>query len=197
MPAPPKIGDGNRLVRRMKVLGKLEAQKQSQPDRHVRITTKIKIDLQGVGQQSAPSPRQARRSMRKGPFRNEGDRIRNQNFFGQPQHKQNNPRARLGPRMAPFPELFVNFMIPDNRARHELREQGHIAGEINETARGSGVAAININRIAHRLKGVEGNPNRQHQMQKRHQRAFGAQPSGNLIDGRGTQIVIFEEAEDR
>src|ERR1035438_10542860 len=54
MPTPPKIPDGLRHVWGIEVFHKSEAEHFSHPDRHVRITRKIEVNLQRVAKYPKP-----------------------------------------------------------------------------------------------------------------------------------------------
>ena len=53
-----------------------------------------------------------------------------------------------------------------NRTRNEVREHRNEAGEIHEVAHGAGFAAVDIDRVAHRLEGVEADAERQDDFEK-------------------------------
>ena len=55
MPTTPKLRNGCGNVRIVKVLGKLETHHAAQADGHVRITSKVEIDLEGEGEDGYPS----------------------------------------------------------------------------------------------------------------------------------------------
>ncbi len=54
MPAAPEIDDAARLVGRVEVERQLHAEEQRQPDRHVAIAGKVKVDLECVAERPDP-----------------------------------------------------------------------------------------------------------------------------------------------
>ena len=155
MPALPKFGDGRRFVGRIEVLRELESDHQPQTHRHVGIAAEVEIDLERIGHQAAPRAGESDGGLRKSPIGHGGDGIGQQHLFGQSQHEQGDAGAGFRPAVGAHPELFVQFVIAHDRTRHQLGKQGHIAGEIDETLRRAGLAAIDVDRIAHRLERVE------------------------------------------
>lgn len=67
-------------------------------------------------------------------------------------------------------DLRGNRLITDNGTGNQLREQRNIRAERNKVLLRLGVAAIDIDGIAHRLKRIKGNADRQRQIQKRNRK---------------------------
>jgi len=49
MPTAPEFGDIGRHIGPVEIFGKAETEEQRQPDRHLRITGKVEVDLKGEG----------------------------------------------------------------------------------------------------------------------------------------------------
>ena len=179
----------------MEVLRKLEPDQQSQTHGHVRIAAEIEVDLQGIGQQAAPGAGQAGRCLGKTPVGHGRHGIRQQHLLGQPQDEQRAADARLGPAVRAHPQLIVQLVVPHDRPGHQLREQGDIAGEIDEAPRGAGLPAVEIEGIAHRLERVERNAHRQHEVQQGDQVRPAPQPAGHRVGCLCAQVVVLEKGQ--
>src|SRR5262249_54540253 len=55
VPAPPKISDRLREIRRIKIFRENEPEHQAKPDRHVGVTAEIEINLERIRERSEPS----------------------------------------------------------------------------------------------------------------------------------------------
>ena len=89
-------------------------------------------------------------------------------------------RARL--------ELVGHVAEPDDGAGDELREHGDEAGEVDEVADRARIAAIDIDRVAHGLEGVEADAERQRDAQ-------GGVPVPRGQSERSHQGVVVVDAE--
>ena len=54
MPTPPEVGQRSGNVGMAEVLGQLEPDHTTEPDRHVRISREVEIDLERKHQQAKP-----------------------------------------------------------------------------------------------------------------------------------------------
>ncbi len=93
VPAAPEIGYRLGAIRRIKVLGENKSQHQSQPDCHVGIATKIKIDLESVGDGAEPRLERSDRASIKGNVRNLSTWISEKNLFRKPEREKGNEGA--------------------------------------------------------------------------------------------------------
>ena len=82
-----------------------------------------------------------------------------------------------------------------DRTRHELRKEPDEGEERNRIARGRNLPAVDVDRVAERLKGVEAHAHRQGHLQKRDVRLepAGAQQLDRLAE---KEIVVLEHAEN-
>ena len=86
-------------------------------------------------------------------------------------------------------QLRRNILIADDRPRHQLWEHGHIGAEGHDAPLRRGILPININGIAHGLKGKKGNADGQGQPQR------GNGNAGDQGQVGGEEIPILEKAQ--
>lgn len=67
----------------------------------------------------------------------------------------------------PVSKLFFNVTVSDNRSCNQLRKQCYVCCNAAWIFGCTHVAAVYINRITHRLKGIKADPDRQSNMKKR------------------------------
>ena len=93
MPFPPEILDRSRCVRQPEVFNKCKAKHFSKPNRHVRITGKIEINLQHIEKRRQPEHRLAhiRRLIRVDRVHHLGKGICRMTFFPRPKIKRFTP----------------------------------------------------------------------------------------------------------
>jgi len=91
MPAVPKLRYRGRLVGRIKVLGKHEAEHQSKPDRHVRIRAEVEVNLKSIGNCPEPCIQESDRSRIEGGIRHLPRWICQKNLFSQSQSDEGRP----------------------------------------------------------------------------------------------------------
>ena len=72
-------------------------------------------------------------------------------------------------------------------------------GGANQTAEAIGrlrLAAVDVDRVAHRLERVEADPGRQDDVQRPQRQRAQAGTFGQRLEARDEEVVIFEEAKD-
>ena len=196
MPATPKVTDALCLVGRVEIQRKPNAEKPSDPDRHVRVAGKIKIQLKRIGERANPcgdegdglicshSPKALICPRR--------DCVGNENFFRQP-HRENryantNVRGAFT-RPASLAKLRLGFLLINDRAGDDLREESREEQKL-EVAAGQSLASAAAHEPGNLHEGDEGNPQRQQD--------FFNEEIG-LEDGveiRDEKIRVFEIAKD-
>ena len=95
-------------------------------------------------------------------------------------------------------QLIGDLLKAYDRSGDELREHRNVTRVVDEVADDLGVAAVDVDHVAHRLEGVETDPERQ----------YDAEKSGELRGGYSQrrdegviifdpEVEVFEETEDR
>ena len=179
MPPPPVFGNAAAQIRVIEVFQELKAQHFSQPNGHIGIAGKVKVNLEGKGDGAQPGrpggktcPRQRRHGIPQGAHL-----VRDEHLFPQAYGEPSDARGKLRRCFPAVRELFLHRFVLHDGPCDELREQRDIG------AKGDGIllcrhgASVYINDIAERLEGVKADTDGQRQLQ---QRNFAA---GDIIYG--------------
>ncbi len=81
-----------------------------------------------------------------------------------------------------------------DRARHELRKEGHEEREVEEAVGGAEATAIDVDRVAHRLERVERDPDREHHVEMP-VRGRNAEVPEKLLEASDEEVEVLEEPE--
>ena len=162
VPAPPEIGDRFRAVGRIEIFREDKAEHEAEPDRHVRVTAEVEINLERVPDRAKPRVERADRAGVESRVRDFSARIREQDFFREAEHEEGDAAREFVRSEDAMFELVGEKGEFQDRPRDEVREHGNETGKIDEVRHRLGLAAINVDRVAERLKGVEADAERQH-----------------------------------
>ena len=166
MPAPPKLGDAFGNIGIVEIPGESEAEDPSQPHRHIAVTGKVKVDMQGKGDGIEPVKQH---TFLPGVPENAAQLpkgIGDEHLFAQADEKMECAGGHILPAFLPVLQLPGDVHIADNGAGDELGKQGNIGTEIDDISLGFGVPPVHIHRIADGLKGIKADANGQRQLQK-------------------------------
>ena len=162
MPAPPEILNALRRIRITEVDRDFKAKHPPQPTRHIRITGKIKVDLQRESSSTRPGPQNADITCQCAQALPQfAHRIRQKHFFTQTDHQQAEAVSDFVPCLLPVTQLGAQLIITHNRARDQLRKKRHIGGKTNQTVFRRHGIAVDIHHIGHYLKRVKRDAERQ------------------------------------
>ena len=205
MPAPPEIGDAVGDVGHVKVHGEIEAQHLAHTDAHQRVAGEVKIQLQGIGQQTQPDQRGARiRQTHTSRGKNMlivvgaddiipqlAYGIRNQDLFRQAEYKQADALFDLLEAVAVLVHVKLRGHIPvfHDGTGNQLGEHNHICTEINDVVLSLHIPTVYVDGVAHGLEGIEADAQGQHGGCFHH--ADGK--PGNRIDGADDEVGVFEK----
>ena len=191
VPAPPKFRNAFRDIRIIKVFEETESEHFSEADCHIRVSRKIKIQLQSEGDNAKPRAyngelisRQLRDS-----FPDESYVVCKEDFFTQTAHKAFYAVTKQINAMYTVVYLVCNCLIANDGARNQLWEQRNIRAERQNVFLHLRISAIHINGIAHGLKGVKGDTDGEQQIRLRN-----SQP-GQRIQIVNKEIAVFEHAQ--
>ncbi len=170
VPAPPELGDVHRLERRVEVLGEAEAEQERQPDGHVGVAGEVEVQLQRVAERRAPGRDQPERVV---PGEQRVDRRRDlvgeQQLLREAAGEEEDARRgepRRQPRRQPG-ELRLDVGVAHDRAGDEVREHRHERRVVHDVLRRPAHAAVHVDRVRHRVEGVERDADREHDVDDR------------------------------
>ena len=163
MPASPEIRDGAGQVGIPEILRNLEPEHPPQPDRHVRVSGKIEIDLKRVA--GHPQPRDGYGEVfhwqgEDGVGRN-GQRVRDDHLLAETDDETTNSQHRLSSGEGALCQLPGNLRVADDGAGHQLREQRDVEGQIGESALHLAGATGYVKQVGNGLEGEERDADRQ------------------------------------
>ena len=197
MPAPPEISDRLREIRRIKIFRENESEHQAKPNRHVGVTAEIEINLERIPERSEPRVECLNRASVKCRVRDFTARIGQQNLFRHAHHeKRDAAREFIGCKPAIF-ELIGEERELQNRPGDKVREHRDEAGEIDKVGHCLGIAAIDVDGVAERLKCVKADAERQHHAKKRVQlRALQSEALHQRVVTIDAEVEVLEKTQD-
>ena len=157
MPPPPERCDGARHVRVVEVFAVSKPKHPPEADGHVRVSRKVKIDLEGEAEDAQPGRRcgeNAEVGVQNASRRLPGE-VGQQYFLAQPAEKPRHARRDALPGAVSFADLFGDFTIAHNGSGDELGKQGHKQEIIQKVALHRRLVAVYIQGVRHCLKGIE------------------------------------------
>ena len=174
----PKFRRLVRLVGAVEVLRQMKSHEKGDSRGDVRVTGKIRIDLQRIGEEGEQIFKTGEEQRR---FKNlvhklRGEKIAQDDFFGEPVQNPENGDAESMVRKEKFSvQLGNEFVGADDGAGDELRKEGQVKSEVKEIGNRFDGLFKDIDAIAYRLESKERN----------------AHGQNNLIDERmGMEKVI-------
>ena len=115
--------------------------------------------------------------------------VGDQHLFGKTDTKDTNALGKLIERFPSVVELIGDVLIADDRTRDQLREQGYIGTEGDNVLLHRRIAAIYVDRVGHRLEGVEADADRQGDLQARDVQ------ERQIAERIGEESRVFEETQ--
>ena len=193
MPAPPEIRRRDRTVRVAEVLLVGEAQHPPEPDRHVGIGGKVKVQLQRVEHRAEPRRRDG---LRRRPLRQNGKqeapaRIGEQHLFAETDKEAAHAFRKIVCGDRARVERAVHVPVLHDRTRDQLREAAHVQQKLPEIPLQRDLFPVNVDRVGQNLKGVKRNADGQPRRGERHRNGK------DRTDGRNEEPGILEVEEPR
>ena len=147
----------------LKFSRKVEAEKPTQPDRHVGIAGEVEVDLQRVAQHAQPCMTAAEFGDRQGKDRvgDGSDAVRDDDLLAEPEAKPVGPVEQGYFVDAAIAKFRSDLPVADDRAGDKLREQRVVDSEFSIACRGRDVPLVNVHQVGNGLEREEGNPYRQ------------------------------------
>ena len=191
VPAAPELGDTLTDIGVVEVFEELEAEHITKTARHIRITGKVEVDLEGIGEDARPRAQPAVL------LTGDDDRLAHgahlvgdQHLFGETHTEDAHALGEVVERLTAVIQLIGDVLIADDRAGDQLREQRYIGAEGDDVLLHRRFSAIDIDGVGHRLEGIEADTDRQvGQLRDRDVR------EREHIDGLEDHAGILEEAE--
>lgn len=193
MPAPPEIRDRARDVGVIEVLKEIKAEHFAKTDRHVRIAAEVKIDLEGIAQDAQPGGQNTALAERKGVdcLEDLSAAVGQQYFLGQAAHEADHALVEFVDALFPVLQHIGNIPVTDDRTGDQLRKHGDIGTEIDDGSLRIGIVTVQIDRIGHRLEGIETDADRQTQLQRLQK------GDADGVEIADEEIIVFEEAQQQ
>ena len=152
MPAPPELGDRARDIGVVKILFELKAQHPPQADSHVGIAGKVKIDLEGIGQDPQPcAQRRQRRRILQADVPQHTDAVGQKHLFAKAADKGLHAAGKLRDVFMALAQLVVHIFVLDNGAGDQLGEQGDKGAEGDNVFLRARIAAVHVDGVRHGL----------------------------------------------
>ncbi len=169
MPALPEFTDGTGCVGIIEVFLEGEAEHAAETDGHIGIPGKIKVDLKGIKQHLQPlqSRGKAAGGQVKQDIRIIPEGIGQDHFFRKAVAETFDTVSPFCQGRLALIDLGCNIPVFDDGTRNELRKQGNIKQDLPEILLRIHIPPVNIDHVAHGLKGVEGNAERQRDLRRR------------------------------
>jgi len=165
VPAAPEFGDRGRLVGGVEVLREAESQQQGDADGHVRVAREVAVDLQGVSVDARQTfeSRVEERLVEDAVHEVERDIVRDDRLLEQTREDQEDARAEhlAGYDDGVLPDLRDEVAGADDGSGDELREEREVEEVVEPVREGLQLAAVDVDRVAHRLEDEERDADRQ------------------------------------
>ena len=162
MPSAPEFSNGMGDVGIIEIFQKTEPENRAQPDRHVGISGKIIVNLEGIGQCADPGhPERVMKTVGfENPVGNCAHDVGDQHFLGQPDDESFDAVGKMPELKIPVFDLIGHVMVFHNRSGDHLGEQGDKEKQLVKILLGGNLPAVNIYEIGNRLENIEGNSDR-------------------------------------
>jgi hypothetical protein len=185
---------GAGLVRRAEIQRQNDAEHESEPDRHVRITGEVKIKLCRVTQRCRPCGEELEwnglgASKERGDKRREA--VGDEHLLRQAGGKEGKagPDRRLAYAESPC-KLRNDVAVMDQRPSDQVRKEQH-RDDVFPQPQLSELSPIGIHQESDLLEGIERDPKRQYDLQPSRR---DAQKRGNVLN---QEVGVFEVAQER
>ena len=194
MPALPELADVLGEVGEVEVARQVIAEDAGAADGHVRVAGEVAVDLDGIGvghQQQGPGAVGVGRGVHGVDEDAEvvGQHDLLEQAEGEVLHAEGESLRRDGPLLV---ELGDEIPGLDDGSGHELREEGDVQRGPHEIALGRYLAAGDVDGVAERLEGIEGDADGQEDAQRP-----GAGDAEERAEGVDEEVEVLEHAEDQ
>ncbi len=209
MPATPKLGDGGGLVGAVEVLGELESEQEGYAYRHVGVAREVAVDLEGV---AIDGKEILEAAVKVGLVEDtlhevDGDIVGDDGFLEESCYDEEDAGAEhLTGDEEGTANLRNEVARTDDGTCHKLGEEADVEGVIEQAVEGAYGATIDVDGVAERLEGEEGDADGQEDVARLPHDGLqiGAADDGGHIDapvgeqgaeGLAKEVGVFEEEE--
>jgi len=155
MPPPPKISEISGDIGSIEIFEEFEAHHPPQADGHIRISGKVKVNLESIGDGAEPGVRSSEVEITEieDTIGRESHRIGDEHLLAKAETKAIDPGKKFFTRMYSRCELSGDIMITDDRTGDELGEESHVESKIDETLCRLHLSTVHVYDVADLLKG--------------------------------------------
>jgi len=153
---------------------------------HVAVAGEVKVDLEGIGRQAQPRANGRQALRRQGLLPQLPDGVGQHDLFRRAHGEAPDAGDEFLQVLPAALQLVRHGLIADDRARDQLGEQGHIGPKAHQIFLHRRVLTVDVNGIAHRLEGVEADPDGQGQPQNGQERG-----PRQRVHVPGNEIPVF------
>ncbi len=195
VPAAPELGHASGDVRHVEILWQVVADHLGRTDGHVGIAREVAVNLQAVADHRQPQHASGiKRGLRKDLVNRRGQPVGDDHFLRQPEQKETGARGQsIGGRSDPPRHLRKKDRRADDRAGDELREKRDERGVVHQRPARLDLAPVHVDRVAHRLEGVEADAGGKKNLQRR--KAEPA-PRQDVVQIPDEEVVILEVGQN-
>ena len=169
VPAPPEIAEGDGEIRPLEVRRKLYAEELGDARHQINAAGKIRVLLEGVKQHADDDDRAAVGALvAENRFHQRQGTVGDHLFLEpSPEHQQQAALDTVKVEAVRRDELAFELVKARNRSLNQLREEGDEQRELRRVLLRGVFAVVDVDQVAHRLKGIKADAQRQNQPQRR------------------------------
>ncbi len=139
----------------------------TEADSHIRISGKIKINLERKRKRAEPRRKHRRTAKILNPIRKLGKLVGKHHFLEQAERKPPASIHKLRHGCLSAAKLCLYILIPDNRTGYQMRKQGKVSSEIHQIPLNGRVAAVEVDGVGDALKRIKGDADRERHLRRR------------------------------
>ncbi len=196
MPSAPELCHIAREIREGEVSHQPKAEQPCRPDCNIGVSREVSVDLEGE-QNATHKQRNAAlvRVIAPNLIHDGGAVVGNDHFLEKsPQNLTATVHSLSIIEAAGFMELRQKVLCPLNRTRNQLRKERYVGEKGDSVLAGGNLFAVNVNRVAHSLKGVEADADGKHEIE-RERVGVQAERAEKPREVVGKEIIVLEDAE--
>ncbi len=193
VPAPPELGDRLADVGLVEVLHEAEAHHQAEADGHVAVAGEVEVELRGVGQGAEPGVAGGRVLQGEAVVGEGGQGVGDEHLLDEALHEAGAAFGELVDGVGAVVELVDQVLEAQHRAGDQVREDRDEGGEVDQVVGRRGIAAVDVDDVADRLEGVEGDADRQQDVGQ-HERLH-AERGDDLVEAVDAEVGVLEVPE--
>ena len=176
----------------------IEAEEEGEADGDVRVAAEVEVDLEGVADEPVPGVGGPERAGAETGVGDLAAGVGDQDLLREAEADERDSASEPLRRMDAADELVREVAEPDDRARHEMRKHRDVAGEVREVPARRGLPAVDVDRVAERLEGIEADAERQRDAEGRLPGgAREAESADEPVEALDAEVEVLEKPEHR